>query len=119
MKDKKVYKFKEKENIQKKDQFVMNMECLHNMKHDARIWTLVHIISEVLNQNNVTYDEFIEIISNIDHFTHHQAELQAHLDIIDYKHDNDIDLEDEIDEEEFEIDIDDDDGIWFGIPVIG
>ena len=116
MKDKKVYKFKEND---KEELFQASMQCMHNMDHDARIWTLVHIISSVLSDNNVTYDEFYEIISAIDHYTHHYAEFQQHIDVLSYKREEGIDIEDEIDEEEFEIDLNGEDGEWFEIPVIG
>ena len=103
----KVKEFKQKE----KDPYVEAMECRANMHENARVWKAVCALSEYLNDGDYTYDEFLAITSIIDHYTHHQAELEEH--ITKYENKDDPDFED------YYIDIDEEDGQWFHIPSIG
>ena len=109
-----------------KDYFKEAMQCKFEMKSQALIWSMVKQISKLLNENMVSYDEFQEIFSIIDHYTHHEAEWVQHENEIRYKSDNKINMKedldyDEVDPEDLEwiiVDIDECDGEWFIIPEI-
>lgn len=73
--------------------------CMRDMENKASIWTMVKIISKILNDNEITYEQFIDIVVLIDHYTHNEAEMISDLD-------------------EEKIDIDEEDGEWFVIPAI-
>ena len=110
--------------MNKKD-FQESMECRGDMKHQALIWSMVKEVSKLFNENMVSYDEFLEIVSLIDHYTHHEAELHQYQNEMKYKHDHDIDFREELDYEEIEsedlewiiVDIDECDGDFL-IPAI-
>lgn len=74
-------------------------ERMKTMEDNAAVWTMVKIISSILSENQITYDQFLAITELIDCYTHSEAEIMASLD-------------------EEEIDIDDEDGEWFVIPEI-
>ena len=74
-------------------------ECMQDMENKVAVWSTVKVISNYLNDNEITYDQFMDAVALIDHYTHHEAEVMS-----------------EIDEEK--IDIDGDDGEWFIIPAI-
>jgi len=73
--------------------------CMRDMENKASIWTMVKIISKILNDNEITYEQFIDIVVLIDYYTHNEAEMISDLD-------------------EEKIDIDEEDGEWFVIPAI-
>lgn len=108
------------------NEFSESMECRRNMLHTARVWGMTRDISKMLNEHDITYDEFLEIFDNIAHFAHHEAELLQRQNEYRYKNDNDISFNEElnyskIDDDDLEwiiVDIDDVDGEWFIIPEI-
>lgn len=75
-------------------------ECMQVMEYKVAVWSTVKVISNYLNDNEITYDQFLDAVALIDHYTHHEAELMSC----------------EVDEE---IDLNGEDGGWFTIPAIG
>lgn len=109
-----------------KKEFAESMSCRNGMKRQALVWSMVREVSKLLNDNNVSYDEFIEIMAEIDHYTHHEAEMVQFDNEIEYKRDNEIPMDEDLDYDEIDpddlewivVDIDDCDGEYFPIPAI-
>lgn len=94
-----------------------SLNCRSNMIDTARHWNAVISITEYLNSEGYTYDEFLEIVETIIHFTHHEAELEEYQDKVEAYVNDEYDFDD--DDDDFAIDIDGEDGQWFEIPYIG
>ena len=110
--------------MNKKD-FQESMECRADMKHQALVWSTAKEVSRLLHENNVSYDEFLEVVALIDHYTHHEAELQQYRNENEYKIDHGMRITeelnyDDVDPDDLEwiiVDIDDCDGNFI-IPAI-
>ena len=76
-------------------------ECMGNIDDKALVWSMVYLFSRILNENAITYNQFIAIFDIIDNYTHGEAAILSD------------------DEDISSIDLDGEDGEWFNIPVIG
>lgn len=110
-----------------KEEFNKAMECKRKMDSEARILSMTKLISNILNNDEITYDEFLAIFNNIIDYCHYEAIQHQNCNEFDYKVENGIPLNQDLDYMKMDeedvcgiiVDIDDMDGEWFIIPAIG
>ena len=65
------------------------VECINDMNDSATVWSMVKLISHILEDNNVTYSQFISIFSLIDHYNQHCIDLAMEDEEFDIEEDGD------------------------------
>lgn len=70
------------------------------MDENAKVWSIVRTVSNVMADNNISYNQFLAAVDIISYYTHCEAELIAS-------------------EDDANIDLDGEDGEWFTVSAIG